>query len=87
MPSPNVAYANSKSARVTDGSWKTSGGIRFFGAVSMGAWFYMLVTDGLFREEQYEKKLLTAMTKFWLQTNACGVVATNRLRSAGRVDF
>lgn len=48
---------------------------------------YMLVTDGWFREEQYEKKLLTAMTKFWQQTNACGIVAANRPNFVVRVDF
>lgn len=64
-----------------------SGGIKFFGAVSIGTWSYMLVTDGWFREEQYEQKLLTAMTKFWQQTNACGIVAANRPNFVGRVDF
>lgn len=87
MPSPNVVYANSKRARVTDGSWNMSGGIKFFGAVSIGAWSYMLLTDGWFREEQYEKKLLTAMTKFWQQTNACGIVVANPPNFVGRVDL
>lgn len=80
-------YADSTRTTVTDGSWNMSGGIRFFGAVSIGAWSYMLITDGLFREEQYEKKLLIAMTKFWQQTNACGIVAANRPNFAGRVDL
>ena len=80
-------YADSTRMTVTDGSWNMSGGIRFFGAVSIGAWSYMLITDGLFREEQYEKKLLTAMTKFWQQTNVCGIVAANRPNFAGRVDL
>lgn len=87
MPSPNVVYANSKRAKVADGSWNMSGGIKFFGAMSVGAWSYMLVTDGWFREEQYEKKLSTAMRKFWQQTNACGIVAANPPNFVGRVDL
>lgn len=87
LTSPDVVYANSIKARVTDGSWNMAGKIQFCNAVSIGAWSYMLVTDGWFREEQYEKKLLTVMTKFWRQTNACGIVAANPPNFVGRVDL
>lgn len=87
LPSPRIVYANSTKATVTDGSWNMSGGIKFFGAVSIGPWSYMLITDHFLREEQYEEKLSTAMTKLWQQTTACGMVAANRPNFAGRVDL